>query len=89
MKPAMLTNEYKRASCLCEWFAWRSVGSRSGHTVGGMCMQPAGVATKDHLSLSDRHAGVCKRERSLDGRSAAAVKELGMTLGGEPEQDRR
>jgi hypothetical protein len=32
-----------------------------------------------------RHAGVRKGERSLDGRSAAAVKELGMTLGGEPE----
>jgi hypothetical protein len=38
---------------------------------------------------SDRHAGVYKDERSLDGRSAAAVKELGMTLGGEPEEDRR
>jgi hypothetical protein len=40
----------------------------------------------------DRHAGVCKGERrlngsSLDGRSAAAVKELGMALGGEPEED--
>jgi hypothetical protein len=30
--------------------------------------------------------GVCKRERSLNGRNAAAVKELGMTLGGEPEE---
>jgi hypothetical protein len=28
----------------CVWPAWRSIGSRSGHTVGGMCMQPAGVA---------------------------------------------
>jgi hypothetical protein len=37
----------------------------------------------------DRHAGESKGERSLDGRSAAAVKELGMTLGGEPEKDRR
>jgi hypothetical protein len=36
-----------------------------------------------------RHAGVCKRERGLNGRSAAAVKELGMTLGGEPEEDGR
>jgi hypothetical protein len=35
-----------------------------------------------------RHAGVYKRERSLNGRSVAAVKELGMTLGGEPEEDR-
>jgi hypothetical protein len=34
-------------------------------------------------------AGVYKGERSPDGRSAAAVKELGMTLGGEPEEDRR
>jgi hypothetical protein len=41
------------------------------------------------MLLTDSHAGVCKRERSLDGRSAAAVKELGMTLGGEPEDDRR
>jgi hypothetical protein len=32
---------------------------------------------------------VCKGERSLDGRSAAAVKELGTTLGGEPEEDSR
>jgi hypothetical protein len=32
-------------SVLCVWPAWRSVGSSSGHTVGGMCMQPAGVAT--------------------------------------------
>jgi hypothetical protein len=30
-----------------------------------------------------------KRQRSLNGRSAAAVKELGMALGGEPEEDRR
>jgi hypothetical protein len=51
-------------------------------------MQPAGGAIK-LKNLFDRHAGVCKGERSLDGRSAAAVKELGMTLGGEPEADRR
>jgi hypothetical protein len=38
---------------------------------------------------TERHAGICKRERGLDDRSAAAVKELGMTLGGEPEEDRR
>jgi hypothetical protein len=53
-----------------------------------MCMQPAGVTTIDPL-LIDRHAGVCKGERSLDDRSAAAVKELGMTLGGEPQEERR
>jgi hypothetical protein len=29
----------------CVWPAWRSVGSSSGHTVGGMRMQPAGVPT--------------------------------------------
>jgi hypothetical protein len=51
-------------------------------------MQPAGVATRGDIFI-DRHSGVCKRERSLDGTSAAAVKELGMTLGGEPEADRR
>jgi hypothetical protein len=55
--------------------------------VGGMCMQPAGMTIGMLPFL--RHAGVCKRESSLDGRSAAAVKELGMTLGGELEQDRR
>jgi hypothetical protein len=71
----------------CVWPAWRSVASSSGHTVGGMCMQPAGGATLVKY-VADRHAGVCKRESSLDGRSAAAVKELGMTLGGEPEEDR-
>jgi hypothetical protein len=51
-------------------------------------MQPAGVATRGDIFI-DRHAGICKRERSLHGRSAAAVKELGMTLGGEPEEERR
>jgi hypothetical protein len=39
---------------------------------------------------SDSYAGIiCKCESSLNGRSAAAVKELGMTLGGEPEEERR
>jgi hypothetical protein len=39
--------------------------------------------------VADRHAGASQGERSLDGRRAAAVKELGMTLGGKPEEDRR
>jgi hypothetical protein len=51
----------------CVWPAWRSVGSSSGHTVGGMCMQPAGVATGEMTTV--RHAGVRKGERrSLNGR---------------------
>jgi hypothetical protein len=52
-------------------------------------MQPAGVATVLHCSSTAIQV-YAKGERSLDGRSAAAaVKELGMTLGGEPEEDRR
>jgi hypothetical protein len=39
----------------CTWPAWRSVGSRSGHTVGCMCIQPAGAAIQ--LPLVGRHAG--------------------------------
>jgi hypothetical protein len=49
-------------------------------------MQPAGVTTL--VVPADRHAGIYKCERSLNDRSAATVKELGMTLGGEPEEDR-
>jgi hypothetical protein len=55
-----------------------------------MCMQPAGGATVEMSSATDRHADVCQCERSLNGRSAAVVvKQLGMTLGGEPEEERR
>jgi hypothetical protein len=36
-----------------------------------------------------RHAGVCRCERGLDGRIAAVVKALGMTVGGESAKDRR
>jgi hypothetical protein len=39
----------------CVWRAWRSVGFRSGHTVGGMCMQPVGVAIVVSTVI-DRHA---------------------------------
>jgi hypothetical protein len=72
----------------CVWPAWRSVGSGSGHTVGGMCMQPAGVSTHnaDHRPP---YRCMQARERTLNGRSAAAVKELGMTIGGEPQEERR
>jgi hypothetical protein len=68
-------------------------GGRSALAVGTRWAACACSLRVGLLSSIDdhRHAGVCKGERRLDGRSAAvaAVKELGMTLGGEPEEDRR
>jgi hypothetical protein len=50
----MITGPYA-----CVRPAWRSVGFRSGHTVGGMYMQPAGVAIRS-VSMSPTAMQVCR-----------------------------
>jgi hypothetical protein len=86
-KRLLIMNEYKSASMPVS-------GLHGGRSALGVDTRWAACACSLQMGLlgqwgADRHAGVCKGERSLNGRRGAAVKELGMALGGAAEEDRR